>query len=47
MPELPAAFDAFLQEHRRWGELDAGMADDGVWVTRTCGARIEQPTQTR
>lgn len=47
MPELLAALDAFVQEHRRCGELDAGMADEGVWVTRTCGARIERPAQRR
>jgi hypothetical protein len=26
MPELLAALDAFVQEHRRCGELDGGVA---------------------
>jgi hypothetical protein len=39
MPQLLAALDAFLQEHRRCGELDGG--DDGhVWMACDCGASI-------
>jgi hypothetical protein len=30
--------DAFLQEHRRCGELDSAVDDDHVWMTCTCGA---------
>ena len=33
MPELFAALDAFMQEHRRCGELDGGVDDDVVWMT--------------
>ena len=33
------ALDAFYLEHRRCGELDAGVKDDRVWMTCTCGAR--------
>jgi hypothetical protein len=34
---------AFLAEHERCGELDTGMTGDParVWITCTCGARIE------
>jgi hypothetical protein len=40
MPELLAALDAFLQEHRRCGELDGGVDDEVVWMSCVCGARI-------
>jgi len=33
MPELLAALDAFVQEHRRCGDLDAGVDPDRVWMT--------------
>ena len=33
MPELLAALDAFLQEHRRCGELEGGMGADIVWMS--------------
>jgi hypothetical protein len=37
MPELLAALDAFLQEHRRCGELDGGvgvsaMLESSYWA---------------
>jgi len=35
--------DAFYLEHRGCGELDAGVEDDHVWMTCTCGARIMRP----
>jgi hypothetical protein len=35
---LAAALDAFYLEHHRCGELDAGVEDDHVWMTCTCGA---------
>ena len=44
MPELLAALDAFLQEHRRCGELDGGVEDDRVWMACDCGAVI--PTES-
>jgi hypothetical protein len=34
--------DAFLQEHRRCGDLDADVEDDRVWMTCTCGASISR-----
>jgi hypothetical protein len=40
MPELLAALDAFLQEHRRCGELEAGVEAERVWMTCDCGAGI-------
>ncbi len=40
MPELLTALDAFLQEHRRCGELDGGVDGDRVWMSCECGARI-------
>ena len=44
MPELLAALDAFLQKHRRCGELDSGIDDKRVWMACKCGA-YDQPTQ--
>lgn len=40
MPELFAALDAFLQEHRRCGDLDSGVDSEVVWMTCDCGAKI-------
>ena len=40
MPELLAALDAFMQEHRRSGELDADVDGDAVWMRCECGAFI-------
>jgi hypothetical protein len=34
--------EAFLQEHRRWGDLDAAVEDDRVWMTCTCGVAISR-----
>jgi len=34
MDTICEALDAFLQEHRRCGEMDGGF--DGVWVWMTC-----------
>lgn len=39
MPDLIAAIDAFVQEHKRCGELDGGVDGDCVWMTCECGAR--------
>ncbi len=36
---LLAALKAFYLEHRRCGDLDGGVEDDRVGVTRTCGAQ--------
>jgi hypothetical protein len=35
---LLADLDAFLEEHRRCGDLDAAVEGDRVWLTCTCGA---------
>jgi hypothetical protein len=40
MPELLAALGAFLQEHRRCGDLDAAVEPDRVWMTCDCGAEL-------
>ena len=40
MRELLAALDAFLQEHRRCGELDGGVEHERVWMACECGADI-------
>ena len=34
MPELLAALDAFVQEHRRCGELDGGVNGERARVAR-------------
>jgi hypothetical protein len=43
MPELLAALDAFLQEHRRCGELEGGIDGERVWMGCDCGAGIVHP----
>jgi hypothetical protein len=45
MPELLAALDAFLQEHRRCGELEGGVDDEVVWMSCECGASITRPVE--
>jgi len=40
MPELLVTLDAFLQEHRRCGELDGGVDGRRVWMACNCGATI-------
>ena len=40
MPELLAALDAFMQEHRRCGELDGGVDGARVWMACDSGAHI-------
>ena len=47
MPELLAALDAFLQEHRRSGDLDGGSDGETVWLACSCGARIAHPATAR
>jgi hypothetical protein len=37
--------DAFIAEHRRCGDLDNGTANERVWMTCSCGARIERPVE--
>ncbi len=43
MPDLLAALDAFMQEHRRCGELDGGVERELVWMACDCGASVTQP----
>ncbi len=45
MPDLLTPLDAFLQEHRRCGELDGGLDRGHVWMTCNCGADIVPPIQ--
>jgi hypothetical protein len=45
MPELLAALDAFLQEHRRCGDLEAGVEGGRVWMACECGAGIAHDVQ--
>jgi hypothetical protein len=37
---LGPALEAFIREHEFCGELDAGLENDRVWITCTCGAVI-------
>jgi len=43
MKTLWDALDAFLQEHRRCGEMDSGVEEECVWMTCECGAQMAQP----
>jgi hypothetical protein len=43
MPEVLAALDAFLQENRHCGDLDAGVEPDRVWMACDCGAELVRP----
>jgi hypothetical protein len=43
MPELLAALDAFLQQHRRCGDVDAAVEDGLVRMVCDCGAGIAHP----
>jgi hypothetical protein len=47
MPELLAALDASLQEHRRCGELDAGVEPARVWMRCECGAELWRTLEAR
>ena len=38
--DLLSALDAFVQEHRRCGELDAAAEAERVWMTCDCGGAI-------
>jgi hypothetical protein len=40
VPELLAAVDAFVQEHRRCGWLDGGVEGGWLWMTCDCGAGL-------
>jgi hypothetical protein len=42
--DLGTALEAFVLEHEYCGELDAGVEGDRVWMTCTCGAAINRPT---
>jgi hypothetical protein len=39
---LLSDLDAFLQEHRRCGDLDSAVEGDRVWMTCTYGAVINR-----
>jgi len=36
--------DAFLQKHRRCGELDSGVEDGWVCIASSCGAGLSRST---
>jgi hypothetical protein len=42
MPELIVAFDAFVKEHRFWGDLEGGVDGERVWIACDCGASMVQ-----
>ena len=42
MSLLLRELEAFVQQHGRCGELDGGVEGERVWMTCTCGARIER-----
>ena len=42
MSGLVDDLDAFLQEHRRCGEMDSGVEEGRVWMTCDCGAGLSR-----
>jgi hypothetical protein len=48
-PSIPpeVALWAFFEEHKRCGRLDAGVADERLWVACECGAQMAQPVGER
>jgi hypothetical protein len=46
MPEVLAALDGFLLEHRRCGDLDGGVEEERVWMACDCGADVMHLVQT-
>jgi hypothetical protein len=47
MPDLLAALDAFLQEHRRCGDLDAELVAKRVDVILTWGTPLKAKQATK
>ena len=39
---LGDALEAFILEHEDCGELDAGVEEDYVWMTCSCGAVLNR-----
>jgi hypothetical protein len=44
MPELLAALDAFLREHRCCGDLDAGVYGERASMSCESGAQLVRPS---
>jgi len=44
---LPSDLIAFFEEHRRCGELDAGVESERVWMACDCGAQLARPVGAR
>jgi hypothetical protein len=47
MLRLLADLEAFLQEHRRCGDMDGGVEGEWVWMTCECGAELSRPLDER
>ena len=41
------ALDAFLQKHRRYGELDGGVEGERVWMACSCGGALDGPLRRK
>jgi hypothetical protein len=39
------AFVAFVNDHKRCGDLDGGLEKGHVWLTCSCGAQIVHPAK--
>jgi hypothetical protein len=39
----PGGFVAFVDEHKRCGDLDGGIDRGYVWLACSCGARTARP----
>ena len=47
LPELLTALDAFMQEHRRCGEMDGGLDGGRVRMACDCGAIVAHLLQQK
>ena len=45
MPAPLNALIAFVEEHRRCGDLDGGVDGERVWLACECGAAIMHPVE--
>ena len=45
MAEATIFFGAFVDDHKRCGDLDGGIDNGQVWLECSCGAQIVHPAK--